>query len=231
MPTLKLPLGGEVEYRGMRGRDEDILLNQKKMQSGEGLDEILANCTVRLKESDAEDAKWKEKVSVEDIQRMLSPDKMALLLAVRRESFGDEQDVEVQCGECGEKSTFTVDLAQVPSKPAPEEPRPYEVKLSDGTRVTFDFPNGKKEAFIARQRENIVTLAMLTRLVTVEGVDRNGHKEWLLDLPVRLRKELQKAMESKDCGPDTEAEQSCPICGGKVRFHYNSSQSFLYPER
>jgi hypothetical protein len=238
MPVVKLPLGGAARIRGMTGRDEDILTNRKKLQSGEAVDEIMANCVEALGslvETDGLDPEFiveKDFVQISDILRLKTPDRMAILQALRIESFGEEMDIEFQC-ECGEKSAFKVDLTKaVSDRPLPGDYNPdygFEVKLSNGQIIQFDYMSGNREKTLAKQKDNLVTMGMLARLGEVENVDKGDRRSWLLNLPVRFRSELRKLMVSKDCGPDTNITADCTHCDAEHRIDVQGQPGFFFP--
>lgn len=238
MPILKLPLGGAVKYRNMTGAEEDLLTNQKKFQSGEAIDEILANCTEAIGSVDeaGEFHPDREFIRVEDIQRLKTPDRMALLLAVRRESYGDELDVDLRCESCEQDFSANIDLSQVEMKPVPEDYDPdqgFEVEVDvDGkpTRIRFDYMTGNHERMLAKQKDNLMTAAMQARLREVEGVNRNDFRRWLLNLPVTARRDLRKMMSETDCGPVMRRTVDCPYCGHEHQINAHHAPGFFFPE-
>lgn len=238
MPILKLPLGGMVRYRGMTGREEDLLMNQRKFKSGEAIDEVLANCVEAFGTEDESGAfqPTKEFVQVDDILRLKTPDRLALLLAVRRESYGDELDVEMKCESCDETFNANIDLSQIETKPVPEDYDPengFEVVLGSGEdkkHVRFDYMTGNHERVLAKQKDNLMTAAMRARLRSVEGVHRNDLKRWLLELPIHLRRELRQKMSDSDCGPVMSRKVDCPYCGHEHTISVHHAPGFFYPE-
>lgn len=224
MPLLKLPLGQEVEYRGMTGREEDILTNRKKVMSGEALDEVLANCTLRIGEN--------KNVQIGDVQRLKGPDRAALLIAIRRESFGDELTADLKCDECREMFGVSVDLSQLPDRPAPEGEAPYTIEVEvDGkpVKLMVDFIDGRAENALAKVKDNVATMAMLYAIKEIEGVHSNDKKRWLLDLPIRARNEIRDKLKILECGPDPVATADCPNCGNEVTFNVQSQPGFFFP--
>lgn len=235
MPHTKLPLGTAVSYRGMTGRDEDILTDRKKLQNGDAIDEIMANCTLAMGTVDAETGAFaaeKETIQPADILRLKTPDRTSLLMAIRRESFGDELDIEIQCDSCNAKVAAQVDLSKLEEKPLPVEYNEefgFERKLSSGTTIQFDYMNGNREKQLAKMTGNLVTMSMLGRLGYVEGVDKGDRKNWLLNLPVRLRNEIRKLMAETECGVETDASVDCTSCGTEIHFNVQGQQGFFFP--
>jgi len=233
MPTISLPLGTTAEIRGMTGRDEDLLLNPKKARSGEAVDDILSNCTLKLT---FPDGRVVSPVQAGDVKRLKSPDRLALLIGVRRESFGDALVAELTDPQTGEKFNATVDLATLEEKPAPFnadggviDQGPYDITLSNGKRLSVDFLDGKKELLLAKaDPASVLTSAMYHRIVEVEGVHKNDIRNWLLDLPVRERNELREKLAALDCGPVTAVTADAPS-GVEVQFDIQEQRSFFFP--
>lgn len=226
MLTKTLPLGTEVELKGMTGRDEDLLTNKKKVQDGSAIDELMANCTVRLGET--------TKVQVGDINRLEEPDRSSLLLAIRRESYGDEMDAELTCSECKKKWNVQVDLSTIEDKNAPDDyvaGEPFDGTLSNGTKVRFRYLTGVTEKKVSKAGEARVTEAMLARLEEVQNVHKNDLRKWLLGLEVKIRAELRALMASKDCGPDFVKKADCPNCETENEFSVQAQASFFFPEQ
>jgi hypothetical protein len=226
MPTISLPLGQEAEIRGMTGREEDILTNRKKMQGGDAMDEILANCTKRIGD--------KTTIQPGDIERLKSPDRLGLLIAVRRETFGDIVNVDLQCPSCQNQWAVDVDLSQRPVKEAPKDlVLPAEVTLTVNDKpliVRVDLMDGRKEKMVAKTTADVVTTAMLARIVEVEGVHKNDMRKWLQDLTMRARGQLRKLMGELDFGMETEVAAECPSCGDEVRFDVKQQPGFFFPK-
>lgn len=235
MTSITLPLGTVAEYRGMTGRDEDLLTNRKKVESGEALNELLSNCTLALVTTDESGAERRiAPVQAGDIKRLKQPDRLALLLAIRVESFGAEMTANLEDPDSKEKFSVTVDLSTLEQKPAPRlpngaiDPGPYTVELSNGQKVMVDYLDGKKEQLLTKTRENLLTAAMFYRIVEVQNVHANDIKKWLMDLPVRLRNELRGKLEALDCGPVTKLTADAPS-GEEVTFDIQGETSFFFP--
>lgn len=255
MAETTLPLGTNVTYRGMTGTDEDLLSNNAKVRSGQAINQILANCTSRLA-LPGKDAKTN--ISENDFSRLKSPERSALLLAIRRESYGDDVLIDLQCAACREKFAITFDLAQLKVKPARKaadgtiDPGPYTLTLTlPGVQpaksgltgveaeddsaprvreVVVDFLDGRREVELAKTKENIASMAMLVRIKSVEGVHQNRVFEWLQNLPVASRSALRKEMATTECGIEEEQTADCPSCGEEVAFNALQQPRFFFPQ-
>lgn len=236
---ITLPLGVEAQIRGMTGREEDLLTDQKKARSGEAINEVLANCTVSLTLPEGyikgEPAKTITKVQTGDIRRLKGPDRLALLLAIRIESFGPDMAVELKDpGADGEKFIANIDLSTLERKACGKEGAaidigPYDITLSDGTRVTVQHLDGKSEQAVAKATPGKeLTTAMFYRIVEVENLHANDIKKWLEDLPIRRRTELRQKMAETDCGIDTSVQVTAPS-GAEFKIDVQEQLSFFFP--
>lgn len=239
MATFQLPSGVAVKYRGMRGREEEILTNpknHKKLQSGEAWNEVMAACTEALgtlagDEFQAE----KEVVQVSDILRLTTPDRDTLTWLIRRASYGDQMEAEVVCGSCGTNQSVSVDLSVLPIRPIPDDYTPdrgFTGSLHDGEKVRkfeFNYMDGKKESQLSRTTENFLTMAMLARLGDVEGIDHGDRKAWLLNLPIQARRTLRSLMAEKDAGVDYARATPCESCLEDVAFNCQLQRGFFFP--
>lgn len=238
MAELTLPLGTHVTYRGMTGRDEDILTNQKKFRSGDAIDEVMASCVQSVTTGEGEDAKTKDYIQVGDIRRLKTPERIALLYAIRQASYGDTLEVELRCTNpsCGEEYSVSVDLKEMDNIPCPADYAGdgFEVAVEDAEgesrKVIFDYMDGRREQQLAKQTQGVATFAMLARIKEVEGVHKNDIKQWLLDLPVRQRQVLRKKMADFECGLDTELRADCTFCGTENSFQPHGTKDFFFPE-
>ncbi len=52
MYTFELPSGNEIELREMTGAEEELLTNQRLIRSGDAVNQVLANCILRIGEND-----------------------------------------------------------------------------------------------------------------------------------------------------------------------------------
>lgn len=231
MAELTLPLGTSVTYRGMTGRDEDLLTNVNKVRSGEALDELMANCVSRLAVPGADE---KTNIRPTDITKLGQPDRTKLILQIRRESYGDTMRAELKCTNptCGNQFSVDVDLSQLPEKPAPEGERPYPITITvngEAVNLKVDYLDGVREKQLAKTKEDLLTMGMFLRIRSVDGIHPNKVMEWLKDLPVRARKQLRDELMKLECGVQTSSTADCPSCGEEVAFDVQQQPGFFFP--
>jgi hypothetical protein len=221
---VQLPFGGDAEVREMTGKEEDVLGNEKLVRSGVAVDRIMQACTVRLREN--------SQVSEKDIEKLASPDRLALMLAVRRATYGDIVDCDLRCPhkDCEGEFSVEVDLSKLPEKARKGDP-PYEVTLKDGTKVTFGPMTGRNERAVMRAREDVGTAALFAQIEQVSGVHPNDIRRWLKEVSARVRVELRAAMEEFDCGIDVFCTAECEQCGKDVRFVVSQQTGFFFPKK
>ena len=213
-----LPTGIEAEIDGMTGHEEDLLANEKLVKSGKAIEGILKGCILKL------DGK---KPSSADIANMVAPDRRTALLRLRELTYGPEVEVEVQCG-CKHTTHTTVRLDQLENRPMPEDMDTIDIQ---GTTVTLRFLQGKDEQKIAKEDNDRITVAMLLQIEEIEGVHRNGYRQWLKDLPSRERLKLRRALEGRDCGiMSSRVEVECDNCGKANTVAVEGQSGFFFPQ-
>lgn len=224
--TDRLPFSGqEFEYRGMTGHEEDILTDEKKVKKGDALDEVLKNCVLSIEG---------EKPSISTIRSLKSPDRLYILLMVRKESYGSfMENVEVTCPNprCRQTNLVDIDLDELEYVENKMEGDTVEVEI-DGKKVIFGHLDGNDEKKLANRKDtkDILTIGMQMRIQEVEGVHPNGIKKWLKDLPVKERMKLRTEMEKTECGINTVIEFPCDECGKTISQRVEGLPDFLFPQ-
>src|SRR6266496_1188072 len=95
---VRLPwLGTMAQVREMTGVEEDLFLDQKKMEDGRAINHTLANCTETIDFGDGGEA---VKPQYEQVLNLLLPDRLTLVLAIREETFGPELHGTMKCTQC-----------------------------------------------------------------------------------------------------------------------------------
>lgn len=217
---FQLPVSGqEAEVRRMSGHEEDGLTNEKKLRSGEAFEDILVNCTVALDG---------ERPTASDIRKLKSPDRLKLLIEIRRESLGDIVPLEGTCA-CKKLSLAEVDLTEL--KDRPYDPDKSKECIIAGRRVVFDYMDGNDEMKLLKVKEDVITYSMLLRIKEVEGVHPNGVKAWLKDIGMADRQELRRMMEETDCGPQTAVTMDCDDCGREITVRVEAQTGFFFPKK
>lgn len=170
---IKHPTKGELreaEVRELTGEDEEVFAKGK--DDNEKIARLVERGTVSI---DGEEA------SLDLIRSMPIGNRDALMLAIRRVTYGDELDLDLVCTSCNAENGIIVDLAEeIEVKTA--EPT-TTVKFRRGGSAVVRWPNSDDEAAIrkeAQKRRGDMNLAeintMLLGLVLLEvnGEDAVG---------------------------------------------------------
>ncbi|MHB9038483.1 MAG: T4 family baseplate hub assembly chaperone [Armatimonadota bacterium] len=221
MYTFILPSGSEIELREMTGAEEELLTNQKLIRSGDAVNQVLANCILRIGESDD--------VTVKHVLDMLSGDRLYVLVKLRQISLGDEVELELGCpnAACRAKNRVTINVDDLAVTPYPDEREFVFVLPSSGAKVQFCYLDGHKEKRLAQMQEPSISAAMLIRILDIDG--NPPSKKALAEMSMRDRSALRAEMLRVDAGIDTTIECDCDSCGSKIRTRLEAEPSFLFP--
>lgn len=221
MHTFTLPTGLEAELREMTGAEEEILTNPRLIRSGDAINQVLANCVVRLGEL--------KSPSVKDVLDLLSGDRLFLLVRLRQVSLGDEVALELACtnATCRHVNTVRVGLDELEVTPYGRE-REFKTTLpGSGHAVTFVHLDGHMEKRLAALKEPSISSAMTMRIREIDG--KAPSKKALADMSLRDRNALREAMRAVEGGIDTAIETECEACGTTLRTRLEAEPAFLFP--
>ena len=166
-----------------------------------------------------------------DLDTLLACDCNALLLGMRRATFGDDCDFATACPVCGKQDTYTVDLSQL--KELPGDPQLVQRQLDDPLAThAFTFPQcGLRAHFRLCTGRQLFTedpqhtpgefstgpllQALLERLCRVEGLQETG-----MPLKVFVRDKLSagdataflELYKEVEPGYDNQVELTCQHC-------------------
>lgn len=221
MYTFVLPSGPEIELREMTGAEEELLTNQRLIRSGDAVNQVLANCIVRMGEN--------EEVSTKDVLDMLSGDRLFVLVRLRQVSLGDEVELDPVCPNtaCRAKNHILVDLNDLPVTPYGEEREFVFTLPGSGGKVRFVHLDGHKEKRLAQISEPNISSAMMIRILEID--DAAPSKKTLAEMSMRDRAALRAEMLRVDAGIDTNVECDCESCGARIRTKLEAEPSFLFP--
>ena len=221
MYRFELPSGPEIELREMTGLEEELLTNQRLIRSGEAINQVLKNCIVSLGDS--------SEVSTDQVQQMLSGDRLFTLVRLRQISLGDEVELELPCtnSACRTKNFLTVTLEELEVAKYPEE-REFSFVLPGSKKtVRFGYLDGAMEKRLAALKDPNITSAMLMRILDVEG--NPPSKKILAEMSMKDRSALRVEMSRVDAGIDTTVECECESCGTQLKTRLEAEPAFLFP--
>lgn len=162
-----------------------------------------------------------EPVGKSTLDDMLSADRDALLLAIRRITFGDTVEYRALCT-CGVEQTFTIDLvADIPivELDNPIHDREWSVKIKSGT-VVLALPNGVTQKKLIEATDK-TTAELSTVLLSGCVQSINGkisiNSSMVLNLGMLEREKLIEEIVAHNPGPRLgEVKKTCEACGEPI---------------
>ena len=221
MYTFTLPSGLEAELREMTGADESLLTNRRLMKDGEGVNQVLRNCLVRLGD--------RTELAAKDVLDLLSGDRLFLLVKLRQISFGDEVDLSLACPakDCGEVTDVHIALDDLEVTPYGTE-REFIFELPRTKKpIIFTLMDGHMEKRLASLKDPNLHSAMLMRVKEIDGKAPNRNS--LAELPAFDLNALRAEMQRVDGGIDTTVHTVCTACGARIVTRLEAEPPFLFP--
>jgi len=232
------PLHGAdtVEIKGMTAREEDILTNRALLKRGTVITELIRSCLVDQRI---------------DPSTLLNGDRNALVVAIRITGYGQEYEAEIECSECGAKTSQTFDLAELPLRrltmaPVAEGQNLFEFVLPfSKKRVKFRFLTGQDEEEITATQEKqrklslaagaageaTVTTNLLHSIVAIDNVtDRQKLAGFVRSvMPARDSLALRTFIRESEPGIVMRQEVTCGQCGRAEEVSMPMGIKFLWP--
>lgn len=243
----RLPCGvvvnGEVrrdfEVSEMTGYEEDILAGNGPVT--ERMTRVIYNCLVSL----GGITKDQPDELAAAVASLLMPDRMFLLIAIRRVTVGSLFRMRILCPNCKKKGYVSIDLVTIKTFSMEDAlVRSFEEDLGGGVTVLWHAMNATDEAWLTDERDGSdgsskVTLAMLARVDAVNGVklDRKtplGLKNaisTLKGLSLSKRLALRELFKKREGEVDDSVKYKCPSCGFAIEGDIDFSQAdFFFPQ-
>ena len=207
--------GSLVKYavvRELNGADEEAIA--KAGSYGRALNVILSKGLVSIGD---------ETVTRELLDDLLAADRDAILLAIRRVTFGDDVSYATLCDSCNSPQNFTIDLGKdipVVSLKDPLEDRRWATDIKSGTAV-ISLPTGDTQKKLMENTDK-TTAELNTILLSGCVVSINNKASYgaqtVLKLGMGERETLIEEILSKNPGPRLgEVSKTCEACGESVR--------------
>ncbi|CAB4128180.1 hypothetical protein UFOVP225_12 [uncultured Caudovirales phage] len=201
-----------AEVRELNGVDEEAIA--KTGTPGKALMAMLQRGLVSI---------GTEKATKEDLDKMLSGDRDAVLIGIRRVTFGDEIDFEFPCDNCKTDLKVTVNLAtDVPYKNLedPIEDRRFVYQSKSLGEVKVSLPSGltqrKLLENIDKSRAELNTILLAGCVDSIGGVGSLGASS-VLKLGMKDREQLVNEIITRTPGPRLgEVKTTCEACGEDI---------------
>lgn len=239
--NIECPSGLTGEIRGLKTKEANALAGQG--QSRATLDQVLSACWIGTTDPGpykmGPDGK-------PDWSQVLVCDRMIVMMQIRIATFGAEYAFKLQCtnSACREKFEWVLDLANdIVVQPLPEESREvfrrgnrFEVEIPGvGRKAWFKLTTGADEAraekAVKQRRDKVMSVAMATRLIEIDGVSDVQKLAWLDELELSDANELIARMDEADGGVNTDIECECEHCGNRMEIALPFGQAFWLPPK
>lgn len=236
-PVIRLPRGylhnGKWQttssVRELTGADEELLARKKNPL--DYFDSVLALGVEHLGDVDLLAQPMSERERI--LSQLLTGERELLFLAVLRATFGNERDLQFQCGSCGSDYTTTLLLDHdfvLKDTLGFDPPSTYEFTTSKGDVVEYRLVNGadqraaasKPNATVAEQNSLILS-ATISR---VNGDHMINRDDYVKTMSMRDRRDLINDMEERQPEIDNELELECQSCGVKNKILLNWGDLF-----
>ncbi len=240
LPSLGLtypaddPLHGRdsIMVKAMTAKEEDILTSRALIKKGTVISALLKSCLID------------KNINVE---KMLSGDRNALMVALRVTGYGSGYTAEVDCPACGERSKQTFSLTELPINQLKLNPTipgtntfEYELPLTK-KKVKFKFLTGEDEqelSTIAERKkkqgvrtENSVTTRLEYAITSIDGVtDRNKISMFVRNMPARDSLALRKYIDKHEPGIEMKSWMDCPSCFEHSEVRLPLGAAFFWPD-
>lgn len=206
-----LPNGDVVktaEVKELNGADEEAI--SKAGSTAKALTTLLQRGLVKLGDKEA---------TKEDLDVLLAGDRDAILLGIRKVTFGKELPLRVRCSFCSSDQDVEIDLdADVPVKELadPIADRVWEVETKQGV-VKLGLPNGitqkKLMDNLDKTSSEVNTLILSGCILSVNNAPSIGAST-ALSLGMADRTKIVEDIITRNPGPRLgEVTKGCAVCG------------------
>jgi hypothetical protein len=197
-----------AEVRELNGLDEEAIA--KAGSTGKALAVLLQKGLTKLGTNDVTSA---------DLDTLLSGDRDAILIGIRKVTFGDTIDVPVSCQHCGHEHKAEVSLSDdvpVKSLKNPVDDRTWTTQTKKG-EVVVALPNGVVQKRLMENFDKtsaeINTLLLSGCIVSINGSPSVGAST-ALSLSMSDRSKIVEEILTKTPGPRLgEVKKACKACG------------------
>ncbi len=210
-----------AEVRELTGADEEAIV--KISEPGKALMTILEKATVSIGGKPADK---------ETLNMLLAGDREALLLAIRRVTFGNEVELETVCDRCPELQTFVIDLTKdVKVKTLDDRinDRRFVLDLKVG-KVKVALPTGDTQLKLVnasnKNTAELDTLLLSSCVLEINDVPVLGQAQ-IRNLGIKDRRTILEEIAKRNPGPLlSEVKKACSACGQEVELPLTLAELF-----
>lgn len=216
----------DATLREINGADQVFLLEEcGEMLPAQWATEMLARCVIRVGSD--------HRVTRDEIQSLTVGDREALLLHLRRLSFGDRLQCVLVCPapECGEQLDVELRIGDllVPVAETPQPQHEFELREDAGCPVRFRLPTGGDQEAAARvavsdemAAANLLLQACIKSASSLECPSPPEFTE-------SLGEQLAERMKELDPQAEITLHVTCSICGHTFAVLFDAA-SYLFRE-
>jgi len=221
-----------IDIRAMTAREEDILTSRALIKKGTVITTLLQSCLIDKRI---------------DVNKMISGDRNAIMVALRITGYGSEYTAEVDCPLCATKSKQEFDLSQLPIKSLEIQPVEVGQNLFEFTLpvtkkvIRFRFLTGSDEEEILQIQErkkkagalsdNLVTTRLQFSLVSVDGkTDKALISSFIRNMPAKDSLQLRQFIDRNEPGIEMKSFMDCPSCNETSEVRMPLGATFFWPD-
>jgi hypothetical protein len=203
-----------IKIKHLTAEDENILTSADLIRNGKVLDVLLDNAIID------------NSMSADD---MVVGDRNAVLMYLRKEGYGDDYEVKIDCPECGESFKTMVRISDIEPKNleiTPDSMGEFTQKLpKSGWVVKFRMLTGKDENYLSqlsgknkKGKKGVVYSNMLTERFLLQIMEVNGNRDKLQikkaisNMPAIDSLYLREYMGEVEPGLKLESNYTCTNC-------------------
>ena len=210
-----------AEVRELTGADEEAIV--KISDPGKALLAILERATVSI---------GNEPATKDMLGTLLAGDREALLLAIRKATFGSVVEVSTVCDKCPEVQVFKIDLDTDVETKELEDPlndRKFTVELKAGL-AKVNLPNGTVQTKLinATEKNSAELDTLLLASCVAEIADQPVlDSSRIRNLGINDRRTLLEEIAKRNPGPQlSEIKKACKNCGQEVSLPLTLAELF-----
>lgn len=197
-----------AEVRELNGADEEAISKAKSLSQAFTI--ILKRGLVSVGGRDLEKTTY---------DNLLSGDVEAIILGIRRATFGDIAEYQLTCPKCEKTSVVDIDLnTDIPTNSLdnPISDRTWKVSIKTGV-ATLTLPTGRVQTMLLENSDKtnaeLNTLLLGECLIGIDGKGTMGAST-ALKLGIEDRNKLIEEINEKNSGPRFgEVSKACEACG------------------
>lgn len=208
-----------VNVRGLKVKEIDSIADKRQLMSGDAIEKMLQDC---LTDSEVKAGE------------LLSGDRNALFMGVRRATYGDEYDFSLKCPTCGHSAMYGISLASIPvikgdrdlvNKRMEDKTFLAPFKFKECGKTAHwrfkDASDMKKGLAIQKNKaESQISQSMLLLIQKVDGLEEGVPlKRFIEELGAGDAQDFVDYYKTVEPGLDDEIELICEsgLCGTEMK--------------